>query len=89
MLPHARTSPPEQPEHPTGRRGAGWLIPVLPLVACCGVHVLLAGALVAGVAILGVAGAAAVAAIGVTVILWRRRRRTPCAGVSIRGRRAR
>lgn len=70
------------------RRGAGWLIPVLPVLACCGVHVLLAGALVAGVAILGAAGAAVVVAIGVTVILWRRRR-TRCAGLSVRERRAR
>lgn len=88
MLPHARTSPPEQSENPPARRGAGWWIPLLPVLACCGVHVLLAGALVAGLAILGAVGAAAVAALGVTVILWWRRR-TRCPDAGVPGRRAR
>jgi len=62
----------------TARRGSGaWLVALLPLLACCGVQLLAAGVVVAGWAMLGMVGAAAIAVAGLGTVLWWRHRRYP------------
>lgn len=65
-----------RPATTTARPGSGtWLVALLPLLACCGVHLLVAGAVLAGWALLGTVGAAAIAAAGLGTVLWWRHRR--------------
>jgi hypothetical protein len=74
--PLARSGPTRRPDPVAtsgadGRVGPGtWLAAALPLLACCGVHLLVAGAVIAGWTLLGVVGAGAVALTGAGAALW-------------------
>lgn len=56
------------------------LLTALPLLACCGIHLLVAGAFLVGwAAIGGGAGIAAAVGVGAAVQWWRHRRGARCA----------
>jgi hypothetical protein len=77
-MPGTPITRPGASRRPAATAGSGaWLVALVPLLTCCGVQLLAAGAVVAGWAMLGMVGAAAIVVAGLGTVLWWRHRGYP------------